>query len=415
MNWQLARYFLGTGLATFADRSAQVQLLSTVVMSGPDGQGLGSNTLALLMPSVLFSYALGALADNQDNRRLLITTTLIRGLLVLSIPTILTSLGATGFIVPLSIFALSTCIVICTILDFTLPPRLTVGTKQLRTANAISLMTITAATLAAVSSAPMLSEIWLPHETLRMTAILYFIAMFFFWTLDRTRTKILPRSINETKELANVFKIRKGSISLFRLGFFSYVGHGIFYCLFLVFCIQNTQLNNAQSSNIFATLASGFLAGAFVSLTFFRKIKPSVLIGYSTAMAALACLVFVVAGSNSTSLRTFLLVMGTTGATTLICMNSLLLKEFNSNVRGKVYGAILCLATSTYTLAAVGVEQVATHYSALTIVRVMAAGWLAYVVLVSLSSNGIKTRWRKARRQHRSKLSSKTAQVTFKK
>ncbi len=415
MNWQLARYFLGTGLATFADRSAQVQLLSTVVMSGPDGQGLGSNTLSLLMPFVLFSYALGAQADNQDNRKLLITTTLIRGLLLLCIPTILTSLGATGPIVPLSIFALSTCIVICTILDFALLPRLANSTKQLATANAISLLTITTATLAAVSITPFLSDIWLPHETLRMAAILHFVAMVLFWTLDRTRTKILPRSINETEELANVFKIRKGSISVFRLGFFAYVGQGIFYCLFLVFCIQNTQLNNAQSSNIFATLALGFLSGAIACLTFFRRIRPSALIGYSTALAALACLLFVTVGSNSTALRTFLLIMGTTGATTLICMNSLLQREFNCNVRGKVYGAILCLATATYTLAAVGVEQVATHYSALTIVRVMAAGWLSYVVLVALSSDGLKTRWRKARRQHRSKLASKAAQVTLKK
>jgi fucose permease len=239
--------------------------------------------------------------------------------------------------------------------------------------------------------------------------------MFFFWTLDRTKTKVFPRSINETEELANVFKIRKGSISVFRLGFFAYVGHGIFYCLFLVFCIQNTQLNNAQSSNIFATLACGFLSGAFASLTFFRRIKPSALIGYSTALAAMACLFFVTVGSNSTSLRIFLIIMGTTGATTLICMNSLLQREFNCNVRGKVFGAILCLATSAYTLAAVGVEQVATHYSAVTIIRVMAAGWLSYVILVALSSNGLKSRWRRTRRQHQSKLSSKAAQVTLKK
>lgn len=367
------------------------------------------------MPFVLFSYALGSLADNQDNRKLLIITTLVRGLLVLSIPTILTSLGATGAIVPLSIFALSTGIVICTILDFAILPRLANGTKLLGKANAISILTTTAATLAAVSMAPFISEIWLPHDTLRMAAILYFVAMLLFSTLDRKRTKILPRSINQTEELANLFKIRKGSISVFRLGFFTYVGHGIFYCLFLVFCIQNTQLNNAQSSNIFATLALGFLAGAFARLTFFRQLKPSTLIGYSTALAAVACLLFASAGSNSTSLRTFLLIIGTTGATTLICMNSLLQREFNCNVRGKVYGAILCLATATYTLAAVGVEQVTTHYSAVTIVRVMAAGWLSYAVLVALSSNGLKRRWRKARREHRSKLSSKAARVTLKK
>lgn len=415
MNWPLVRYFLGTGLTTFADRSAQMQLLSTVVMSGPDGQGLGSNTLSLLMPFVLFSYGLGALADNRDNRKLLIATTVVRGLLVLSIPTILTSFGATGAIVPLSIFALSACIVICTILDFALLPRLSNGTKQLRTANAISFFTITAATLAAVSIAPLLSEIWLPHDTLRLCAILYFVAMFLFWTMDRAKTKISPRSVNETEELANVFKIRKGSISVFRLGFFAYVGHGIFYCLFLTFCIQNTQLNNAQSSNLFSILAWGFLSGIVASLTFLRRFKPSALIGYSTALAAIAALLFATAGSNSTSLRIFLLIMGTTGATTLICINSLLQREFNCNVRGKVYGAILCLATATYTLAAVGVEQVATHYSALTIVRVMAAGWLSFIVLVAISSNGIKSRWHRARGAQKTKLTADSTQVTIEK
>ncbi len=415
VNWQLVRYFLGTWLTTFADRSAQVQLLSTVVMSGPDGQGLGSNTLSLLMPFVLFSYALGALADNHDNRKLLIAITLVRGLLVLSIPTILTSFGATGAIVPLCIFALSTCIAICTILDFALLPRLSNGTRKMRTANAISLFTTTTAILAAVSIAPLLSDIWLPHDTLRMAAVFYFVAMCLFWTMDRTKTKIFPRSVNDTEELANVFKIRKGSISMFRLGFFAYVGHGIFYCLFLIFCIQNTQLNNAQSSNIFATLAWGFLSGIVASLTFFRRFKISALIGYSTALAAIACLLFATVGSNSTSLRIFLLIMGTTGATTLICINSLLQREFNRNVRGKVYGAILCLATATYTLAAVGVEQVTTHYSALTIVRVMAAGWLSFVILVAINSNGIKTRWRKARSKRKSKLSGKSTQVTIEK
>lgn len=415
VNWQLVRYFLGTGLTTFADRLAQMQLLSTVVMSGPDGQGLGSNTLSLLMPFVLFSYALGALADNQDNRKVLIATTLLRGLLVLSVPTILTSLGATGVIIPSSIFALSACIVICTILDFALLPRLAIGTRQLRTANALSLFTTTAATLAAISIAPLLSEIWLPHDTLRIAAIFYFVAMCLFWTMDRAKTKSSPRSVNETEELANVFKIRKGSISIFRLGFFAYVGHGIFYCLFLIFCIQNTQLNNAQSSNIFATLAWGFLSGIVVSLTVFKRFKPSALIGYSTALATLACLTFAAAGSNSTSLRIFLLAMGTTGATTLICINSLLQREFNRNVRGKIYGAILCLATATYTLAAVGVEQVATHYSALTIIRVMAAGWLTFVVLIAISSNGVKTRLSKARRKHKFKAAGTSAQVTVEK
>ncbi|MBS1954040.1 MAG: MFS transporter [Cyanobacteria bacterium SZAS-4] len=415
MNWQLVRYLLGTGLTTFADRSAQVQLLSTVVMSGPDGQGLGSNTLSLLMPFVLLSYALGALADNQDNRKLLIYTTLIRGLLVLSVPTILTLFGATGVIVPSSIFTLSACVAICTILDFALLPRLSDSSKQLRTANAISLFTITAATLAAVSIAPTLSDIWLPHDTLRVAAVLYFVAMCLFWTMDRTKTKILPRAVNQTRELANVFKVRKGSISIFRLGFFTYVGHGIFYCLFLIFCIQNTQLNNAQSSNIFAILAWGFLSGVVASLTLLRRFKTSSLIGYSTALSALACLLFATAGNNYTALRLFLLIMGTTGATTLICINTLLQREFNCNVRGKVYGAILCLATATYTLATVGVEQITTHYAALTIVRVMAAGWLVFVVLVAISSNGLKTRWRKARCERKSRLSGNSAQVTVEK
>lgn len=377
-------------------------------MSGPDGQGLGSNTLSLLMPFVLFSYGFGAIVDRQDNRKLLLITSIIRGLMVLSIPTILTSFGATGFIIPSSIFALSASTVLCSILDFAMVPRLA-KSNQLRSANALLFFTTTIATLAAVSVAPFLFDIWLPHETLRLAAIFYFVALFFFWTLDRAKTQNAPRSANDTEELAAAFKMRKGSIALFRLGFLASVPHGIFYCLFLVFCIQNTQLNNAQASKIFATISFGFIAGAVATLTFLKQWKGSALLGYCTALAAIACLSFAALGSNTTALRIFLIAIGTAGATALVTTNTIVQKEFNKNVRGKVYGAILSLTAAIYTLTAVAVEQVTIQYSAFTIIRVIAAAWLGYVVLVCFTSAGLKTRWRRLRRKHDSKLSSKTA------
>jgi predicted MFS family arabinose efflux permease len=411
VNWQLARYFLGTGLATFADRLAQVQLLSAVVMSGPDGQGLGSNTLSLLMPLVLFSYGFGALADRRDNRKLLFIATAARGLLVLSIPTILSTFGATGMIIPICIFAISTCIVSAGILDITLMPRLMLSPKQLRKANAISLFATTAATLASVSIAPFLSDVWLPHETLRLAAIFYFIAMFLFWTLDRRKTEIAPRKLNDTEELDSLFKVRRSSISLFRLQFLTYVAHCFFYCLLLVFCLQNTQFNNAQASSLFTNIALGFMSGTIASLTFLKRNKPSSLIGYGTSLSALACLLFIIIGNTTGALKIFLLTVGTAGGITIVSSLCLMQKEFNQNVRGKVYGAILCLSTAVYALTAVAVEQITVQYSAFTILKILASAWLIFALIAALSSHGLKNRWHRARHKRKSKLSSKTASV----
>lgn len=409
MNWQLARYLFGTGVATFADRLAQVQLLSTVVMSGPDGQGLGSNTLALLMPFVLFSYGFGALVDSRDNRKLLIFTSALRGLLMIGIPTVLVSFGATGIIIPSTIFALCMCTVSSSILDFALVPRLLSRFEQSRSANAALLLVNTSATLSAVVCAPALAEIWLPHESLRVAALMYFLAMVFFWSMSRSSTAALSPIGGDQQDLAKLFRVKKGSIALFRMSFILQLAHGIFFSLFLVFCIQNTQFNNAQISNIFATLATGFIAGAIASLTFLRRTKPSRLIGYSTLCTALACLIFIAIGNTSSLLRLFLLTVGTAGATTLISINSLMQKEFGANVRGKVYGAILSLTAAVYTLTAVGIEQITIQYSAHTIIKIICGAWLFCVGFTAITSTGLKARWHKARRKGKSKLSSKTA------
>jgi predicted MFS family arabinose efflux permease len=415
VNWQLARYLTGTGLATFADRLAQVQLLSTVVMSGPDGQGLGSNTLSLVLPFVLFSYAIGSVVDRTNNRKLLITVTVARALLVLSIPTILTSLGATGPIIPLCISTLCACIAFSTITNFGVIPRLVTAHTQLRSANAASLLTAATATLFAVSISPFLAEIWLPHETLRFASVLYFIAMFFFWTIDNTRTKTISAAADDIKEVAKALHENNGVISIFRLALFAHIGHGLFYCMFLVFCLQNTQLNNAQSFNIFATIALGFLAGAVASMTWIKQIKASSTIGFSTMAAAIACLLFSILGSNATWMRIFLLIMGTTGATALIAIDLLLQRQFDHKVRAKIYGAIVCLSAAAYTIAIVGVEQIATRYSALTILRGIAVGWLSYAFLVALSSKKLKNQLLKAQSDTTTTKSAKAIRSPIKK
>lgn len=409
MNWQLARYLFGTGLATFADRLAQVQLLSTVVMSGPDGQGLGSNTLALLMPFVLFSYGFGALVDGRDNRKLLIITSALRGVLLIGIPTILMSVGATGIIIPATIFVLCTCTVICIILDFALVPRLLSRLGLSRSANAAVLLVNTTATLTALMCAPALAEIWLPQESLRVAALLYFLAMVIFWTLNRSLTASPTSEVDGQQDLTNLFRIKKGSVALFRLSFLAQLTHGIFFSLFQVFCIQNTQFNNAQALNIFATLATGFISGAIASLTFLRRTKPSHVLGYCSLASTIACLLFIAIGNNSSALRLFLLTVGTAGATTIISVNSLMQKEFSANVRGKVYGAILSLTAAVYTLTAVAVEQITIQYSALTIIKIICGAWLFCVGLAAVTSTGLKVRWHKLRRKRESKLSSKTA------
>jgi predicted MFS family arabinose efflux permease len=409
VNWQLARYFFGTALATFADRLTQLQLLSAVVMSGPDGQGLGSNTLSLLMPFVLFSYGLGAQADSRDSRKLLLVATAARGLLVLSVPTIFTSFGATGSLVPISIFAISIGIVIGTLSEVTLLPRLVLTFSDLRKANAISLLVATASTLAAVTVAPFLTEMWLPHETLRLSAIFYFLAMFCFWTIPRQTIETQPRHSNDTEELANLIKAKKGSISLFRMLFLTQVAHSFFYCLLLVFCLQNTQFNNGQASNMFTNIALGLMSGSIASLTFLKRYRPGSMIGLGTLLSALACLVFIIAGNTGAALKMFLLTMGTASGITLVSIQLLLEKKFNRHVRGKIYGAILALSTAIFVLSAVTVEQLTVQYSVFTIVKILAASWLIYTSVIAASSNGLKSRWRKRRLRQKSKLSSKTA------
>ncbi len=401
-------------MATFADRLAQMQLLSTVVMSGPDGQGLGSNTLALLLPFVLFSYGFGAQVDRHDNRKLLISVTVVRALLVLIIPTLLTWIGATGPIIPLSVFALCSCIAFCSVLNFGIVPRLATEPQKLRQANAATLLTTTAATLAAVSATPFLSDIWMPHETLRFAAIVYFIAMYFYWTIDRSKTQKILVVSNDTQAVATFFKIHRHAISIFRLGLFLNFGHGVMFWLLLVFCLQNTQLNNAQSFNLFAAVAVGFVTGSVLSLTFTKHFRGSSLITYSTLIAAASCTVFVILGTNLW-MRYFLLIIGTTGATTLVTIDSIMQKVFNSKLRAKVYGAILCLSTGGFAITTVCLEQLTTHYSAITILRATAAGWLIYTLFVLLASKKLRNKLFKPNQAAQSKASATDTSSAIKK
>ncbi|HEY9677424.1 MAG TPA: MFS transporter [Drouetiella sp.] len=409
MNWQLARYLIGSGIATLADRLAQIQLLSIIVMAGPDGQGLGSNTLALLLPSVLFAYVFGTFIDKNDQRKFLISTTLLRGIFLLTLPTVLTMTGATGPTIPLSIFILSSFIAADVITNFAIIPKLVTASIQLRRTNAFVLIMNGAITLFVILQAPSLADYWLPHESMRLCAALYFAAMCSFWAIDRSKTKPAVITSNDMKELAEFFQTKTGAISLFRLGFFTHVGHLIFYALFLVFSLQNTQLSNAQSVSLYTSAAVGFCVGGLLSLTFFNNFKASSVLALGTLIQALNCVIFAASGNSNLALKIFLFLAGTTGATTIIAIDTLLQKKMSANVRAKIYGAIVCLSAGAYTIAAVGVEQIATQYAAVTIFRATAAGWLAYATVVALGSNALRRKMFKPKMKALEKQASKTA------
>ena len=379
VNWQLAKYLAGTALSTFADRLAQIQLLSIVVLSGPAGEGLGSNTVSLLLPFVLLSYALGAQADRFSKRKSLVVISILRVLIVLVIPTILVTLGAAGPIIPLCIFILCSCIAFCSTLNFAIAPELT---NKFKKANACILLTMTAATLAAIAVSPFISEIWLPYETLRFAAIVYFIAMFAFWTMRTTSENKRPG--NDLQQVMLHFRSHKLALGFFRLAAFLHFGNIFVYSMLLIFSLQNTQLNNTSAVNLFASIATGFAAGAILMLGPFRSVRASRLISNSTVVAAILCGAFGLFGSLDW-LKYFLIALGTAHATILITMDSITQSSFAPHIRGKVYGAMISLASAAVLMAIVLVEQVTIRYSAVTIIRFVCLGYGVFTILLGAS------------------------------
>lgn len=377
VNWQLAKYLAATALSTFADRLAQIQLLSIVVLSGPAGEGLGANTVSLLLPFVLLSYALGAQTDKFSKRKSLIMISMIRALLVLVIPTILVTLGAAGPIIPVCIFLLCCCTAFCASLNFAIVPELT---SRFRKANASILVTATVATLAAIAISPFIIEIWLPYETLRFAAIIYLIAMFAFWTMRSNGKKINPTG-NDLQQVVSHFRSHKLALGLFRLAYFLYFGNILLYSMLMIFTLQNTQLNNASAVNLFTAIATGFAAGAILMLGPLRSLRASRLISISTVAATILCVAFGLLGSLDW-LKYFLIALGTAHATILISVDAVMQSAFAAHIRGKVYGAMLSLAYAGVLLAILIVAQVTTRYSALTIMRFICLEYILFNIIL---------------------------------
>lgn len=406
MNFQFARYLLGSAMAVVADRLTQVQLLSLVVLSGPDGQGLGSNTLYLLLPYILFSYAFGVLVDSTNLRKLLVATSALRGLAVLAAPTILTAMAAWSPLIPGFIFVLSICLSLSAILDFTVCPLLASSKRDWGAANAARLLASTLATMLAINVAPIVSVMWLPHETLRIAALFYFTSMFLYWTLNRQKLEVpnfdkdgASGQTSQVQMLASFFKSKASAITMFRLSFGVLTLSGIFYELFLVFCLQNTQLNNAQSITMFSAVALGSIAGGFSAVKLLKVYRPSLIIGYSLLIASVACLLCSFFPLNGILVRVFLTIMGTTSATSIAAIDTLIQRIFAAPLRGKIFGALLSLTALVFTAATLSVEQITMHYSAQTIVRMVSASWLVLAIVGAFTSSGFKKRWRQARRR----------------
>lgn len=95
---QLSKLVVGHFLSIFADRCAQLLLLSFVVLSGPGGEGTGSGAVSLLLPVFICGYPAGLLIDRLNKRRVLALSAVLRGLCVLAAPALLIATAGDRFI-----------------------------------------------------------------------------------------------------------------------------------------------------------------------------------------------------------------------------------------------------------------------------------------------------------------------------
>ena len=360
MNRQLAKYLSATFLATFADRLAQFQLLSIVVLSGPDGSGFGINTFALLFPLIIWGFGAGALADWLNKRKLLVVASIARAALTLMIPTALIGTGAVGPEIAGFLFLLVSITVLSWVTGFGIVPEID---AKLRSANACSMLVAMVATACALVVNLNLNDLWLPTYNLRFAALLYLAAAIVFSTVKRVQVPVHKAQCMQKH--SSLIMLGGAQKALFKTLYFLYFTNALPFYMMLSMYLQNSPLNNGTILELFASIATGFACGAILMLAFGKHLASSGQIFWNVLLNIALCLSFSIWGT-AWSTKPFLILLGMLNAVVLIHIDTLAQRIIPPPARAKVYGASMAMSGIGYTLATLVFEQLAVRYSTVT-------------------------------------------------
>jgi len=369
---------VASSISALADRLAQMQLLSIVVLSGPGGEGFGSKSIVLLLPFLLLAAPAGFMADKWDRRRSQIALSLLRALLVLSVPTLLTYQLASTTTVTVCLFCLLSFVAV------SIPSYLVSLQENSKNTIAVyagAMLLDLLATIAAVFIFATLSNFSFPHETLRICAIFYLISMFIWWT-TRARAPVQPGNVS----FLGYIKMHKFAAPCLRLIFLCDALCGLLYINFYLFCLQNVQLANEDTGKIFLTIACGFLSGTLIAI--WSKTPAKQMLKFFLLESLIIYAFFCAAGSHELLLA-FSFLAGLSGACVFLHANAQAQKLVPRQLRGQVIGARISVTTAILLASSLSAEQLAIRYSGLTLMKILSIESAVLGILVFLFRNQV--------------------------
>ena len=397
LNAESAKSLAAAALSALADRLAQFQLLSLIVLSGPAGEGFGSKSVVILIPFIFMSIPAGLLADRLQKRRILIASNLLRALLVLGLPTLFSYQLPSSTSVSVCIFALLSLIAL------SVSPYLTLLQLQVmrrdkaeignRASNAdlaytAAILVDLAATALIVSVFPLLSTIWMPQETLRICTVAYLVSMFGWWM-----TKPVAKTSGET--IARYFVRHSYALPALRLQCICDALCGLLYVDFYLFCLQGIQLGNEDTTKLFLCILAGFFFGALISIIRVASIMSTMpdrqLIKWLLLQTLILCSFFAWAGTHQL-VGPFAFFAGLSSASLFLRSNLQTQKLVPIHLRGQFTGARICLSTTILLASALSAEQMALRYSGLTVMKILSIESAVLCVLLILFRKNVSQR-----------------------
>lgn len=381
---ELTKLVTAVLLTTFADRLAQLQLLSFVVLSGPSGEGSGSSAFALLLPSVVFGFLAGSIADKTNRRLGILYSTVARGVIVVAVPTLIALFGASGFTIALSLAVLNTCTTLFSVEVFSITPDYFArpNAMRLKQANAAIWMAVLIGSLLAILLSNLASEQMIPADSLRACFAIYCFGAFILWSL-RSLPKC-SKSQGSASDFVETFKYlarHKRVLNFIRLSTVTTFAASIWLTSAIALSMENFLLTGIDLRQLLGYLSVGMIGGALLAVTWLKSLPAEKLL-YTGCLLLILMSALLAFSFNLRVEVASISLLGAASSMVLIASDSFLQAMTPRKVRGRVVGIRNVLVSGAILIFIVVLEQFVVHLSGLAVTRILAVASLCSSLLL---------------------------------
>jgi len=368
---QYAKLAIATFCNVFATRTAQLILFSFIVMSGPAGEGKGSGALILLLPVILFSFALAIVARLLGERMAMVGASLVGAGILLWAPWSMIATSANPYMIDIVAGALGALAVLFALSRFALVPA-ALPSRYIDQGNASIWLGITLATICAAYGSDLLMASSATNAMMNCSAVI-FVGGFLSRILSvpnaaprwwgNLRTKIaLPTpatdgAVSEPADktqpimlVLNYLKTHRGARDTLRLAVVLSFIFTLWNMLLLCLIMESDEPGGTDLHPLFIFTFVGCALGAFLAPRATRAARPASVLCATVCGMVLSSLICL----SATSLTTVKYALGIAGVNSgiaLVTIDGLLQRVIPMKMRAPV-GAVRDAIVATLVLSA---------------------------------------------------------------